>query len=269
MITFLGSCSLPRLMSESGRGPSSLLKYPEFSFDRNFFFNEENCRNSNPPFLTRRDYEFEEFKQETGITYYASREKIKERFDSLFSSRRRLRNRLFLDQDLGQFVLPHSSENLRVSTSFLNFLAHHFEEAMRMNVIEFFYYPDFGHAHLYIPSNEAKRSIEEQLANPQLKIVYHTAEKLMMKNGRQERDSHEYRQFRYRTRNLVGGFDERGSLEVHYAHKNQKFNTLHEIPGTQDYIKTGGSLYMSASKNGCIGYLHDGKKKYFDISFSH
>jgi hypothetical protein len=248
------------------RGPSSL-KYPEFELSRNFFFNEDNCRLTQGPYLEREDYEFDEFLNETKITFHASRKVIQQRFNHLNSQNKRLKKRMFLRGE--EFILPHSNGEISLQQSFLNSLAHQVELAFKMNVVEFLFYPDFGHGHLYIPKESLESSMETTLANSKLKIVYHTAEKLMMKSGRDKRDPIDYRQFRYRTRNLVGGFDEKASLEVHYAHNNKVFNTLHRIAGAENYERTGGSLYLSASQSGCIGYKHRNKTYFFDISFHH
>lgn len=254
--------------NEVSRKPSSLpLKYPEFSLERKLIVNEKGCLSVEGEELTHKDYQFDEFKKETSITYYASRKVLRSKYLKIYNSEKRLRNRMYLKG--GEFSLPHNGLDVTVKRNFLNTVAHQVEFAYQMNVVENLYYPDMGHMHLYLPENKVNIEMESALADAQLKVIYHTAEQLMMKSGPSVRDTLAYRQFRYRTRNLVGSFDGKGILEVSYAHNNPKFNTLKEIPAYPNYHDYNSTLYISANKDGCIGYYVDGCLLYFDLSFSH
>jgi hypothetical protein len=263
-LIILSSCTSKFI---TNRTPASTMKYPEFALEREFFFDKDNCQNNEPPFLNMADYDFDEFKEETTIKFYASSKVIEQRYIDLFNSPKRLENRLYFDQE--KWLLPKNKSQIVIETNFLNSLANHIEQAFQMGVIEHLFYPDIGHLHFYLPPKLSTVLDAASLKKQELKVVYHTAERLMMKSGYTKRDSLEYRKFRYRTRNLVGGFDARGVLEVPYAHKNKAFNTLHEIPGFPEYERIGKTLYLSANKNGCIGFKMKGKTSYFDISFKY
>jgi hypothetical protein len=245
----------------------ALEKYPEFSFARSFSFNEKTCQNIEGPYLSAKDYDFNEYKEETTITYYASREVLRERYKELTSGPKRLKKRLYYDgQD---FLLPTQIGSIKVTKDFLNKIAHQVEMALEIKSAELIFYPDMGHAHLYLPQDLTTSSLEDALRSPDLVSLFHTAEQLMMKDGKAPRDSKNYRQLRYRTRNLVGHFDNSGALEMVYAFENKSFNTIHNIAALINHKRKFSTLYFSAHPEGCVTFNFQGKKIGLDLSLYH
>ncbi len=256
----------PFLQAKEQDHKIALNKYPEFKFKRSFSFNEEACKNTEGPFLHSSDYDFNEFKDETKITYYASREVLKRRYEKLINGPKRLRRRMSYDGK--NFYIPSTEGSIKITKDFLNKLAHQVEMAIEIKSAELIYYPDMGHAHLYMPEGNELMSLEEALSSPDLVTLFHTAEQLMMKDGRMPRDSKDYRQLRYRTRNLIGHFDDTGALEMVYAFGNKAFNTIHDIPTVLKHKRKYSTLYFSAHPHGCLTFNLGDKKMGLDISFS-
>jgi hypothetical protein len=95
---------------------------------------------------------------------------------------------------------------------------------------------------------------------PQIKMLYHTAEKMepSVRTELEKRKSN----WRFYTRNLIGSNNGSREIEVRFE-PNHDANTLHEYP---EHFYYGGGFDLSASKDGCFEFKVDNKVYYFDIS---
>ena len=117
-----------------------------------------------------------------------------------------------------------------------------------------------------IPDKE-KTFYEKVFGDKDTKILYHTAEKLKMREGEKNHGdviNDKFLQWRYYSRNVIGQNDGSDNVSVAYAFENESYNTLGDLPG---YHYVGGGFNMSANQKGCFEFSHNGKTFYYDLSF--
>ncbi len=199
-------------------------------------------------------------------------------FDQIYKSGKRLEYRAY--KDGGNFVLPtKDNQKMIISDNFINNLSAHIESALQRHYVDFIFFSDMGHAHLFVdkklyqesvktipPGNKHLRS-EVMLNNSSTKFLYHTAEQLKTLGKDKLPIKDKKTQWRFFSRNLVGQNLKNAPLEVIYnqadAHNSVRGKT-YDING--EYKYWGSGFDFSASKNGCFIYKHKGQKYNYDIS---
>jgi hypothetical protein len=200
-----------------------------------------------------------------------------DRFKEVYVLDRRLGRRAYFDSASQSLLLPYDSVrggSVTLPLAFVRSVQRHVEQAMRFGYAEGVFFPDMGHSHFLIPTEKYIRDYQDVpvdkiarlyemfFRDPELKVVYHTAEQLQMidKNSVLLPDRHI--QWRFFSRNLVGDNLGLGRMELHqnHAHKN---NTMHEADG---YTWWGAGFNISAHQRGCFAYSDRGQIRYFDLS---
>lgn len=205
-------------------------------------------------------------------------DEIKEKSEEIYNSGKRLKKRAYFEG--GKVVMPLSifggSDVVKLTPLFLKSIQRHLEVALDRGYIDAVIFPDLGHSHMFIPAKyyetvlqpipikEKARMYELMLAHKDLKILYHTAEQLTMVDEAKMPIVDRALQWRFYTRNLVGGNQGLGVVELLHEPKSSH-NTSHTYDGKHKYW--GAGFNISASKNGCFSYNHKGVKRYFDLSF--
>lgn len=204
---------------------------------------------------------------------------IKERANRLYHAGKRLRLRAYL-ADQEALVVPvevpsRGIQNVRLTPEFILSVRRHIEEALRLGYVDEIIFSDMGHSHFFVPKEfydehlgplpvtEKDKMYELMLAYPGLKVLYHTAEQLSMLDQNRDLADDRRLQWRFFTRNLVGDNKGQGRLELVHAEEHQ-YNTAHDYqPGYHYY---GAGYYITANRDGCFAYTHEGETKYFDLN---
>jgi hypothetical protein len=205
------------------------------------------------------------------------REVMQATWENMYDSPKRLQKRAYFDEKRNAYVLPYNAFNggdVILSKRLIESVRRHIEEALRLGYIQNVFFPDMGHSHLFIPNHlweskysgfEVARNNEfytQLFADPELKVLYHTAEQLKFLDDNSEPLPDRYSLWRFHTRNPVGDNKASGRLEIHHNFAS-KANTVGEYPGHRYY---GAGFNLSASSKGCFPYTHQGKTYYFDLS---
>lgn len=199
-----------------------------------------------------------------------------EAFRKTYESGARLRNRAYYDAALGSYVLPHRTGLVRIDETFLRSVTRHVEIALERKYAEYIFMPDMGHSHLHIPTEDYDRlkaiepiskMYETFFSYRRLQMLYHTAEKLKVREGRIGNGAFPQDPtllWRYFSRNPVGDNNGGENVAIYFQGKEpQRYNTVKDIPGHREY---SAGFDIHATKNGCFPYQHDGKTYYFDLS---
>ncbi len=219
----------------------------------------------------------ESFVTQSDFKWNMSIEEISQAFDKINTSGKRLKDRAYTNKD-GQLVLPLQRvgdlKEIPLPPTFLYSVKLHVEKALKLGYADHVIFPDMGHSHFLIPTEHfseiqgmPQQFIYEKFFNDaQMKIVYHTAEQLRMKNDRRELIPDPVLMWRYFTRNVVGDNAGLGQIDI-YKNLTGKFNTIGEeqAPG---YKWWGAGFNISTSQNGCFSYVKTGSTYYFDLSLS-
>lgn len=197
------------------------------------------------------------------------------RFDEIYTGAERLADRARYDAARDQFILPDTPAwggEVVLPRAFVESVRAHVERALAFGYVDHVFFPDMGHSHFFIPQTSwddryAGRPVTglsamraELLADPGLRVLYHTAEQLQMLDEEDHVLPDRHIQWRFYTRNLVG--DAEGRLDL-ITDLEQKANTARDLPGHHYY---GGGFNISANADGCFPYVHDGEVRYFDLS---
>lgn len=226
----------------------------------------ENCRQeiATDGFLYRKHFNEWEFDPLTMTSY----------FTEIYKSPLRLLKRAWVQGAQVQVPIEineRSFENILVPTPFVQNLVMHFREALEQEYAKHIFFPDMGHGHFYLPTEEYKNFLQNSagLSEPQkmqklltyktLKIMYHTSEQLSRapRNGQKSEYNKEW-QWRNLVRHIVGQNSPRTSLQV-YRDDSHFVKT--------GYTSVGGSFYFSANQAGCFRANLGDQTINFDISF--
>jgi hypothetical protein len=198
-------------------------------------------------------------------------------WENMYDSPKRLHKRAYFDEKKNAFILPYNAANggdVILSKRLIESVRRHIEEALRLGYVQNVFFPDMGHSHLFIPDHlwESKyrgfavsrisEFYSQVFAEPELKVLYHTAEQLRFLDDQSEPLPDRYSLWRLHTRNPVGDNKGLGRLEIHHNF-GSKANTVGEYQGHRYY---GAGFNLSASSKGCFPYTHQGKTYYFDLS---
>lgn len=204
---------------------------------------------------------------------YHTREEMRLQFDSLYASGRRLRERAYWDAVRAAYVFPRPSGPVVIDPVFLQSIARHVELAHERGYVDFLFYPDMGHGHFFIPEtdwrelekiSDASARYEKILRLRGLKVLYHTAELVLLKgddpiHGPLPTDP--WLAWRYYSRNILADNQGGENLAVLYA-PNAVYNTVREVAG---HVERPG-IFISASRDGCFSYLKGGAIHHFDLT---
>lgn len=202
------------------------------------------------------------------------------KFGATYAGGKRLPKRMFWDEKSQALILPVIESwgaRAKVPKNFVESVRRHVEEAVRLKYVDGIFFPDMGHSHLYVPEAKWKaitnrpvdrtNEIYEAFFNePDLKILYHTAEQLQTLGPNERPLGDRPTLWRFLTRNLVGDNRARGHLEIASTVPGTleyKANTVGDLPG---YTRWGAGFNISASKDGCYAFKRGDEVMYFDLS---
>lgn len=199
------------------------------------------------------------------------------RFAEIYESPARLGRHAYVDSLSGKIKLPYDpgrGGDVVLPESFVASVRAHIESALRLEYIDAVFFPDMGHSHFLVPQKiydekyskypgaEFSRLYEDFMADPDLKIFYHTAEQLSMLDANKKLRPERRIQERFYSRNLVGDNRGEGRLEL-VQNRTHSMNSVSEVPG---YYWWGAGFNVSAHKDGCFIYNDRGVERYFDLS---
>jgi hypothetical protein len=199
-----------------------------------------------------------------------------QRFSEIYKSPKRLPRRAYFDPVEKTLKLPYDSSrggDVTLPANFVKSVRRHVEEALRLEYIDGVFFPDMGHSHFLVPLKKweklskipVERMNELYLAmfkEPDLKVVYHTAEQLQTRDENKKLIEDRRVQWRFFSRNLVGDNRGEGRLEL-LQNPTHQMNTLGDVEG---FYWWGGGFNISANEKGCIAYDDKGTVKFFDLS---
>lgn len=196
-----------------------------------------------------------------------------ELYAKLYSSEKRLQHRFYYSASEKAFKgkSPISDAEVRIPIEFLFSLKRHVEEALRLEYAQWVFFPDMGHNHFFLPQKTydaisglpRAQMLEAMLGAPELKVLYHTFEQLRAKDDEGSLLPDSWTQWRYYTRNIIGDNQGLGALEIH-KNLTGNYNTVSDY---EDFKYWGAGVNISANKDGCFAFEHDGQVSYFDVSF--
>jgi hypothetical protein len=196
----------------------------------------------------------------------------------MYSSLKRLDRRAFFDTKKNKYFLPFDKERggqVELPESFINSITQHIEKAFQRQFIDAVFFPDMGHSHILIPEvkyraeysaipTSSMNLLYEKIFNdPEIKVVYHTAEQLKSLDENRQPLPDKKVQWRFYTRNLVGDNQGEKKIEIYNALDESRANTLGGVAG---FYWWGAGFSISANQNGCFSYKRDGKMFNYDIS---
>ena len=134
---------------------------------------------------------------------------------SYYDSGHRMEKRAYIKE--GQFFLPVKNEDgASIKNQFFNNISNHIEISLERNYADYIFFSDMGHSHLLLPIDFYKnkiytmptkprsKRIEILLGNPNIKILYHTAEQLKLKDENKELLTDRKMMWRFFSRNVIG-----------------------------------------------------------------
>ncbi len=199
------------------------------------------------------------------------------RFFEIYNSPRQLPKKAYWDPKTQKIKLPYEPSrggDVEISENFVRSISRHIEKAFELDVIDGVFFPDMGHSHLLIPESLFKRKYaqfsnanfkgfyETAFKDPELRILYHTAEQLKLLDDEGQLINDPRIQHRFRTRNIVGFNHPRSELQF-YNNPNSRYNTVQAVPG---YHWWSAGFNISGNEKGCFSYQHRGQTYYFDLS---
>lgn len=206
-------------------------------------------------------------------------EELDERYQQLYQSPKRLFDRARYDPDKNQFELPYVESwggSVVLSERLISNVRIHIEKALERKYVQAIIFPDMGHSHFFVPQehwdavyaggpvSEISHRTTELFEDPELRVLYHTAEQLQMLDEERNLLPDPDLQWRHYTRNIVGDNRGAGVLDI-LRDPTSLANTARDMEG-HHYIGAGFSV--SANKNGCFPFVHEGETFFFDLSLS-
>lgn len=199
------------------------------------------------------------------------------RFGEILAGDKRLAKRAHFDEARGAYVFPYESArggDVVLPARFIESVRRHVEEAMRLEYVDGIFFPDMGHSHFLIrndawarysrdyPVSAISRFYEKLFDDPDVLVVYHTAEQLKMREDDGRLVDDRRTQWRLFSRNLVGDNRGEGRLELRQE-PSSRVNTLNGLDG---YFWYGAGFNISANKDGCFGARVRGGILRYDLS---
>ena len=212
-----------------------------------------------------------------GFHFGRSFSEVKKHGQHLYNSPKRYIDRAYVRE--GKIHLPFASSwesspegSIELTETFVRSVILHIEKALKKGYANVINLSDMGHSHLFYPPEleektkglSAKESFSILLRQPEVKILYHTAEQIDLHFEKETFFDNPILQFRYFTRNILGDNRAQGELEVLF-HFGKPYNTVRDLEGH----KYGYGFYLHASKGACFPYKYQGKEFFFDLSYSY
>lgn len=200
---------------------------------------------------------------------------MKARYEEMYTSGKRLGRRAFWNQKTGRLELPYDDGRggaVVLPEQFVRSVIGHIEAASAASYIDAVFFPDMGHSHFLVPEKIWKDKLDSypverfsqlytaMMSEPKLEVLYHTAEQLKTREEDGTLVTDARTQFRYQTRNIVGGNP--GGLKV-LQNPESRANTVGDVSG---YFWWGAGFNLSASQDGCFAASVGGKTVRFDLS---
>jgi len=204
-------------------------------------------------------------------------EDMASRFDEVYTWDKRLKDRAYYDAEEGGFVLPHSEVwggDVSLSKRLIENVRRHIEKALSRGYADFVFFPDMGHSHFFIPQEhwdaryaevpvaELSGRYSDLFEDPELKILYHTAEQLTMVDEDENLMEDRHLRWRFFTRYPVGDNAYLSRVDLIHEETHSR-NTARNLDG-HHYL--GAGFNISANAQGCFPYVHEGETLWFDIS---
>jgi len=205
-------------------------------------------------------------------------EQLRAKFPEIYQSGKRLKARAYFDENEGSYILPKPTGKVKISADFIRNVTRHVEHSLERRYADFVFFPDMGHSHFFvpesdwgeiddIPTDQQHLVYQKLLSMPGLKVLYHTAEQLAVREG--ERGRGDFPQdkvllWRYFSRNPIGDNVTGDNVAPYFAFNNDNYNTLSDLKGHRSW---SSGFSISASKDGCFSYRAPDEKIYrFDLS---
>jgi hypothetical protein len=207
------------------------------------------------------------------------REQMAVRFDEIYASGMRLDQRAYYDDQSESFVLTVFDSwggRIDMPHRLVENVTRHIERALDRGYVDHVFFPDMGHSHLFVrqvhwdetyagmPVPQIADRYSLLFDDPELLVLYHTAEQLEMLDDNDNVLSDRWVQWRFFTRNLVGDNAGKGRLDL-IKDDESKANTARDLPG---HYYLGAGFNISASEQGCFPYRQDGELRWYDLSMS-
>jgi len=220
---------------------------------------------SNEPVIVSSDYRWD----------YTLPE-MTQRYQEMYVSPKRLKDRARYDAATDRLLLPLPSVwggPAALPARIVKSVSRHIETALARNYADAIFFPDMGHTHFFIPDErwatayqgmpvaETAKRYTKFFEDPELRVLYHTAEQLKTRNESGPLPDRKL-QWRFFTRSLVGDNRGLGFLEPHHDPSNVA-NTVKSFEGHRYY---GAGFNLSANERGCFHFSHRGQTFHFDIS---
>ncbi len=206
-------------------------------------------------------------------------DELDQRYEELYASPKRLFERARYNVDSDQFELPYVESwggTVVLSERLITNVRMHIEKALEREYVQAIIFPDMGHSHFFVPQEHwdnvydgtpvsaISHRTTALFEDPELRVLYHTAEQLQMLDEEQNLLPDPELQWRHYTRNIVGDNRGAGVLDL-IRDPTSNANTARDMEG-HHYIGAGFSV--SANKNGCFPFVHKGQTFFFDLSLS-
>ncbi len=226
----------------------------------------------------KRTGAIEEVVRSSEFSWGMSLGEIKAKEKEIYERGLRLSDRAYVEN--GQAYLPitpygQDEKKVQLSDRFIKSVIKHVEEGLKRGYIDALIFPDMGHSHLFvdqkfydevlkpIPIKENHKRYELMLNHPETRFLYHTAEQLSLLDKDKKLLDDRHIQWRFFTRNLVGGNKALGKMELLH-NEGHSHNTARDYD--EGFRYWGAGFYINGSKNGCFAYQREGKTFYFDLS---
>jgi len=206
-------------------------------------------------------------------------EAMDQKFAAMYQSDKRLFERAYFDDERQEFLLPGSEARggaVSLPPRLIENVRRHIEKALLRGYAEYVFFPDMGHTHLFYPKEgwqtqyaatpvaEMSSMYSRLFDDPELKLLYHTAEQLQLLDDNDELLNDRHLRWRFFTRNVVGDNAYLSQLDLLHEPSHPS-NTSRKMPGYRYY---GSGFNISANKDGCFPYMVDDVTYWFDISLS-
>lgn len=186
-----------------------------------------------------------------------SMRELENQFKMIYHDTRRLKGRVYQENGFKALIAGTVQE---IPTAFLRALESHIETALKRGYADYAIYADMGHVHLLMPIGQ-----DLDLNSPHLKLLYHTAELLRLKDGSLISGTvrtDPWLAWRYHSRNFVGTIKSPQELSVLFA-QGQSYNTVRKLEGYQQVA----TAYFSSNIDGCFSYRFKSDSYKFDLAF--
>jgi len=215
----------------------------------------------------------------TDFKWGYSSEEMGARFDEMYASGKRLKDRAYYDAAQERFVMPLTEAwggQTFASKRLVENIRLHIETALASGYADYPFFPDMGHTHLFISQEHWDSTYKDcevsefgerftlLFDDPKVKLLYHTAEQLQVLDDDGNLLDDKHLRWRFSTRNLVGDNDGAGITNLLHE-PDSKANTSRTLEGHQYF---GSGFNITATKDGCFPYVHNGKVYHFDISMT-